>query len=101
MRINLVTPFAEKDAVKALGARWDATKKCWCIVDVADFTPFKRWIPNMETAMDVPGGAAKPAKPKFTPPPAFVATQRKSPNDKADSGCHVLPWNDYVHTATA
>ena len=23
MRINLVTPFAEKDAVKALGARWD------------------------------------------------------------------------------
>jgi len=27
MRINLVTPFAEKEAVKALGARWDATKK--------------------------------------------------------------------------
>jgi hypothetical protein len=27
MRINLVTPFAEKDAVKALGARWDAAKK--------------------------------------------------------------------------
>jgi hypothetical protein len=26
MRINLVTPFAEKDAVKALGARWDAAK---------------------------------------------------------------------------
>ena len=24
MRINLVTPLAEKDAVKALGARWDA-----------------------------------------------------------------------------
>ena len=36
MRINLVTPFAEKDAAKALGARWDATKKLWYIVDVAD-----------------------------------------------------------------
>jgi hypothetical protein len=33
MRINLLTPFAEKDAVKALGARWDAAKKCWYIVD--------------------------------------------------------------------
>ena len=34
MRINLVTPFAEKYAAKALGARWDAAKKCWYIVDV-------------------------------------------------------------------
>ena len=39
MRINLVTPFAEKDAVKALGARWDATRKVWFIQDVADLTP--------------------------------------------------------------
>nr|MDP2192790.1 DUF5710 domain-containing protein [Rhodoferax sp.] len=37
MRINLVTPFAEKDAVKALGARWDAAKKIWYITDVADW----------------------------------------------------------------
>jgi hypothetical protein len=29
MRIDLVTPFAEKDAVKALGARWDAAKKVY------------------------------------------------------------------------
>jgi hypothetical protein len=38
MRINLVTPFAEKDAVKALGARRDATRKVWYIQDVADLT---------------------------------------------------------------
>ena len=36
IRINLVTPFSEKDAVKALGARWDQVKKLWYIVDVAD-----------------------------------------------------------------
>lgn len=48
MRINLVTPFAEKDAVKALGARWDAALKLWYIVDVADLTPFNRWIPSMD-----------------------------------------------------
>ena len=51
MRINLVTPFAEKEAVKALGARWDTAKKIWYIVDVADLTPFARWIPNMDAAM--------------------------------------------------
>jgi hypothetical protein len=44
MRINLVTPFAEKDAVKALGARWDPAKKLWYITDVADLTLFMRWI---------------------------------------------------------
>jgi len=97
MRINLVTPFAEKDAVKVLGARWDAAKKCWYIVDVKDLMPFKRWIPNMEAAVDVSGGAA--AKPKFTLPPAFAAKQPKSPDDKADCGCDVLPWEDCVHTA--
>ncbi len=50
MRINLVTPFAEKDAVKALGARWDPAKKVWYINDVADLTPFQRWIPDRKTA---------------------------------------------------
>ena len=60
MRINLVTPFAEKDAVKALGARWDASKKLWYIVDVADLTPFMRWIPNMEVATENAVTASQP-----------------------------------------
>lgn len=67
MRINLVTPFAEKDAVKALGARWDAAKKCWYVVDVADLAPFKRWIPDMEAAVDVSGAVPKVTKPKPLP----------------------------------
>jgi hypothetical protein len=50
MRINLVTPFAEKDDAKKLGAKWDSTRKCWYIVDVADLTPFMRWIPDLEAA---------------------------------------------------
>ena len=98
MRINLVTPFAEKDAVKALGGRWDAAKKCWYIVDVADLSPFMRWIPNMEAAIDVSGSAALTVKPKFTlPPPAIATTPLTPSNDKADCGCHVLPWEDCVH----
>jgi hypothetical protein len=101
MRINLTTPFAEKDAVKALGARWDAAKKCWYIVDVKDFTPFARWIPDLETAADVSGGTPKVTKPKLSPPtpaidPAIAATPPA--NDVADCGCDVLPWEDCVHT---
>lgn len=100
MRINLITPFAEKDAVKALGARWDATKKCWYIVDIADLAPFARWIPNMEAAVDVSGGAPKVIKPKFTLP-APADAQVKSDSGVADCGCDVLPWDDCVHTVKA
>ena len=57
MRINLVSLFAEKVAVKELGARWDVVKKVWYIVDVSDLTSFMRWIPDLEkatNAVDVP-----------------------------------------------
>jgi hypothetical protein len=100
MRINLVTPFAEKEAVKALGARWDATKKIWYIVDVVDLTPFTRWIPNMDAAKDMSGGTAQTVKPKFTlQASANAATQSTPAGDKADCGCEALPWEDCVHTA--
>lgn len=99
MRINLVTPFAEKDAVKALGGRWDAAKKCWYIVDIADLTPFMRWIPDMDAAMDVSGGIAPTDKSKFTLPPTAIAATPASAEDKAYCGCDVLPWEDCVHTA--
>lgn len=101
MRINLVTPFAEKDAVKALGARWDATKKIWYIVDVTDLTPFLRWIPNLAAATeDSTDGATRPTK---SAPKASIS-QLKGPTTGANTevphcGCTVLPWEDCEHTA--
>ena len=97
MRINLVTPFAEKDAVKALGARWDGATKVWYIKDVPDLTPFMRWIPNLETASEASGGpgnsaAKSPAKQSqgvITKPAVAVP----------HCGCQVLPWVDCEHTA--
>ncbi|WP_363260683.1 DUF5710 domain-containing protein [Rhodoferax sp.] len=103
MRINLVTPFAEKDAVKALGARWDATKKIWYIVDVADFTPFLRWIPNVAAATeDSTGGTPRPTKSTSKAP----INQFKGPTTGAATevphcGCNVLPREDCQHAATA
>jgi hypothetical protein len=99
MRINLVTPFAEKDAVKALGARWDGTKKVWYITDVPDLTPFMRWIPNLEAARDPSGVPAKsaakvPAKqsPGVITKPTVAVTH---------CGCQALPWVDCEHTTVS
>ena len=98
MRINLVTPFAEKDAVKALGARWDAAKKVWYITDVADLTPFLRWIPDMEKATEKSVGKSTVG--------TTVAPIRRSEGvitistvEVACCDCKVLPWEDCGHTA--
>ena len=103
MRINLVTPFAEKDAVKALGARWDAAKKLWYIVDVADLMPFMRWIPNLEVATENSVAASQQQAKR----PASAPSQKpkapnpsKSVNTVPHCGCSVLPWDDCVHTTT-
>lgn len=47
MRIDLIVPFTEKDAAKALGARFDPTAKCWYIPDGANPTPFEKWMPRL------------------------------------------------------
>jgi hypothetical protein len=96
MRINLSTPFSEKDAVKALGARWDGTKKVWYITDVADLTPFMRWIPNLEAASEPLGGAIKPVtKASESQSPGVIT---KSTLVVPHCGCEVLPWEDCQHS---
>ena len=94
MRINLVTPFAEKDAVKALGARWDPAKKLWYINDVADLTPFQRWIPDLTQATDSGGTTAAMAARK-----SAASMPRKQPALAVPHcGCPVLPWESCVHS---
>lgn len=46
----LVSSFADKDRVKALGARWDPTRRQWFVPEGRDLTPFAQWLP----AADVP-----------------------------------------------
>ncbi len=83
MRINLKTPFAEKDEAKALGARWDPKQKCWYIQNVADLAPFARWI------TDSPSSASprKSTAPIVTGGPVTACC-----------GCQVLPWEDCEHS---
>lgn len=102
MRINLVTPFAEKDAVKALGARWDAAKKTWYITDVTDLTPFARWIPDLAAATEnAVAGATRPAvgAQKVSNQAAKKPITTKPTVEVPHCGCDVLPWEDCRHTA--
>jgi Domain of unknown function (DUF5710) len=39
----LNVPFAQKDAAKALGARWDAAIKKWYVLADKDITLFTQW----------------------------------------------------------
>lgn len=41
--LMLKVPYAEKDEAKALGAKWDATKRKWYVPAGVDQTPFERW----------------------------------------------------------
>lgn len=102
MRINLVTPFAEKDAVKALGARWDAAKKCWYITDVVDLTPFAHWIPNMEAALDASTDDVNKSTKKTSKARVdhFQGVTTGTSSEVPHCGCDVLPWEDCVHTST-
>ncbi|MDP3228423.1 MAG: DUF5710 domain-containing protein [Acidovorax sp.] len=107
MRINLITPFAEKDAAKALGARWDSARKNWYVVDPQDLTPFMRWIPDMDAATEAAAvvgqgttGAAAISAAKVAPKAKAKASVVTGPaGEIAHCGCDVLPWADCAHTA--
>lgn len=92
MRINLVTPFTEKDAVKALGARWDSAQKQWYIVDVVHLTPFLRWIPDMDAAAVAAAVAVTPIKRS-----AGIVTT--STVKVSQCRCTVHAWEECPHTA--
>lgn len=48
----LIVPFKDKDAAKALGARWDAVQRQWFVPDGRDLTTFAHWLPP-ESALDL------------------------------------------------
>lgn len=101
MRINLVTPFAEKDEAKALGARWDSTRKVWYVVDIADLGPFMRWIPdiraastNAESGLSSPAAHAKAVVTEISKPAVVTKPTKVVPH----CGCAVLPWEECIHS---
>jgi len=52
--IFLNVPYAEKDDARALGARWNPTRKRWYVPDGVDPAPFAKWQADA-------GGAGSPS----------------------------------------
>ena len=48
MRTELDVPFSHKDEAKALGAKWDRTKKIWYVPSGVNPEPFAEWLPGVD-----------------------------------------------------
>lgn len=60
----LNVPYAEKDAAKALGARWDAANKKWYVPANKDITLFGKWQTDAVVSVAPSNSALKPAAQK-------------------------------------
>ena len=90
MRHDLKVPFADKDAAKKLGARWDAARKIWYVADNVEIGPFAKWSPFPHDASSAPPALQKTA-------PARTETTGKvhvgSNYVEQPRVCECLPWD--------
>lgn len=53
MPTYLSVEYAQRGAVKALGARWDADARRWFVPEGRDLAPFNAWLPAEQHSTDV------------------------------------------------
>ena len=83
----LTVPYAEKDAAKALGAKWDATKKKWYAPANTELSSFSKW--QIDSTVKVNSTkTASPAKISS----GGVTTHPTDKNFVAYSG-ELAPWD--------
>lgn len=97
MRFDLKVPFAEKDAAKQLGARWDAANKLWYVQDKADMAPFAKWSPTPRDT-SAPAATRSATRPASRPTassasPVAGLTIIGSQYTEQARVCDCLPWD--------
>lgn len=95
MRFDLKVPFAEKDAAKQLGARWDAASKVWYVIGKDDMSPFAKWSPSPRDSSTPSAPPASAARPRPTAAPATAATAKVHVGSnyvERARVCDCLPW---------
>jgi hypothetical protein len=100
MRVDLRVPYAQKDAAKALGARWDAARKLWYVLDPSDLNAFADWLPEASSQQPATS-AAHGAKVLQAQPPksASAGGVFTGPKEWAPlCDCTALPWEDCPHS---
>lgn len=79
----LNVPYAQKDAAKALGARWDAANKKWYVPAGKDPEPFGQWLtpaePGAVKADSAPTVAVSPTNITLPADSNFVAYDGDAP----------------------
>jgi hypothetical protein len=65
--VLLNVPYAEKDDAKALGARWNPTRRRWYVPDGVAAEAFAKWIDGAAgegaaPASSAPSGASRPGR---------------------------------------
>lgn len=96
MRVNLVCPYDEREAVKRLGARWDPERRCWYVIDPDNLGKFMRWLPKTGAPVAKPGKKSK--RPKKSA--QWIDKPRVTIAPPVEScSCNALPWEDCEHTA--
>lgn len=68
----LTVAFKDKDAAKALGARWDGDQRQWYVPEGRELAPFAQWLPADVASSSIP---TSPSSSLFTSnPPSTVTT---------------------------
>ena len=88
-KIYLNVPYTEKDTAKALGARWDPSKKKWYVPVDKDRAQFSKWQTTATSAT-----TAKKPKSRTSASNSLlgVTTYAKDPDFVAYNGNHP-PWD--------
>lgn len=101
MRTFLKVSFAEKDQVKALGARWDPARKVWYVENVPDLARFAPWIPALSEPLQPTGARMSRSRAASVPSPQGVCADAWVSGAAvvvAGCGCEALPWEHCEHT---
>ena len=81
MPTYLNVPFSEKDAAKALGARWDAVQRKWFVPDGLALENFNAWLAEPVASASAPASAA--SNPTATGKTSSKSKKAADPNDKS------------------
>ena len=69
MRTELDVPFSHKEEAKALGAKWDRTKKIWYVPSGVNPEPFAEWLPGVDRS--------DPSAPYIYPPYIYLVLGKR------------------------
>ena len=88
----LNVPYAQKDAAKALGAKWDASKKKWYAPSSLDITLFDKWNTETTTSASLSTTSKAKSRSSTNKSPLGTFTHAQDINFVAYSGDRP-PWD--------